>query len=299
MTAHLRVVEPGPLLLVEDAGRPGLASLGVGASGAFDRAAHRLGNRLVGNPPDAAGLEVLLGGAVLETDAECWVAVTGAWGPVTYTTAGTETARAHRVEPHTATLLPAGARLELAPVQHGVRSYLAVRGGIDAAPVLGSRSRDTLAALGPAPLRAGDVLELGSTPEGAVPAADLVPVDPPADGPVRLDLAPGPRRDWFSAASNTLLAESVWTVSSRSDRTGIRLDGPPLERTREGELPSEGMLPGAIQVSPDGSPTVLGVDGPVTGGYPVIAVVADRSLDLLAQLRPGQSVLFSPRALRP
>jgi allophanate hydrolase subunit 2 len=131
-----------------------------------------------------------------------------------------------------------------------------------------------------------------------VPAADLVPVDPPADGSVRLDLAPGPRHDWFSEEATRLLFATSWTVSPRSDRTGVRLEGPALLRARAGELPSEAMMPGAIQVSPDGSPTVLCVDAPVTGGYPVIAVVADRSLDLLAQLRPGQRVLFSPRSLR-
>ncbi|BDZ44923.1 hypothetical protein GCM10025866_08320 [Naasia aerilata] len=131
-----------------------------------------------------------------------------------------------------------------------------------------------------------------------MPAADLVPVDPPADGPVRLDLAPGPRQDWFPEETIAVLLGTAWSVSPRSDRTGIRLEGPPLERSVTGELASEGMLPGAIQVSPDGSPTVLGVDAPVTGGYPVIAVVAERSLDLLAQLRPGQPVLFSPRGLR-
>ncbi|BDZ44922.1 hypothetical protein GCM10025866_08310 [Naasia aerilata] len=126
MSSCLRVLEPGPLMLVQDAGRPGLASLGVGAAGAFDRGAHRLGNRLVGNPADAAGLEILLGGAVLEALADTWIALTGAWGAVA--------ADGRRVEPHTATLLRAGSRLEIGPAERGVRYYLAVRGGIDVPP---------------------------------------------------------------------------------------------------------------------------------------------------------------------
>lgn len=290
MTGTLRVVSTGPLALVEDLGRPGLAHLGVGASGAFDRAALRLANRLVGNPEAAAGLEVLLGGAELVPDTGCWLAVTGAWGEVAFD--GTA------VEPHTATLLPAGARLVLPPARSGLRYCVAVRGGVDVPAVLGSRSRDTLAALGPPPLASGDVLPIGAPPHEGVPAADLVPVDPPADGTVRLDILPGPRRDWFDATAWEALPTAPWTVSPRSDRTGIRLNGPALARVRMEELPSEGMVPGAIQVSPDGSPTVLGVDAPVTGGYPVIAVVADSSFDRLAQLRPGQRVLLTPRASR-
>jgi biotin-dependent carboxylase-like uncharacterized protein len=291
MPPRLRVLSTGPLALVEDLGRPGLAHLGVGASGAFDRGALRLANRLVGNPDGAAGLEVLLGGAELAADLDCWIAVTGAWGDIAFD--GT------RVEPHTATLLPGGARLVLPPPRWGLRYCVAVRGGVDVPATLGSRSRDTLAALGPAPLAAGDLVPVGAPPTDPVPAADLVPVDPPGDGLVRLDILPGPRRDWFDATAWESLTEATWTVSPRSNRTGIRLEGPALRRSRTGELPSEGMVPGAIQVWPDGFPTVLGVDGPVTGGYPVIGVVADSSFDRLAQVRPGQTILLTPRAARP
>jgi allophanate hydrolase subunit 2 len=159
--------------------------------------------------------------------------------------------------------------------------------------VLGSRSRDTLAGLGPEPLRAGHVLPLGPEPAIAVPVGDLVPVDPPTDGVVELGVRPGPRHEWFTAAAWQLLLTSEWTTSARSDRTGVRLEGPALDRVPDlvgVELASEGMLRGSIQVSPDGAPTVLGPDHPVTGGYPVIAVVVDSALDRLAQLRPGQPV---------
>ena len=285
----VRVVDPGPLALVQDLGRPGLAALGVSASGAFDRAAHRLANRLVGNDESAAALECLLGGLRLALPAGTWFAVTGAWGDAALVNDGGY----QRVEPHTAMRADTGAELHLGPVAHGLRSTLAVRGGLAVPVTLGSRSRDTLAALGPEPLRAGDVLPIGSEPQAPVPVADLVPVDPPTDGVVELGVRPGPRHDWFDAAAWSLLLTSEWITSARSDRTGVRLEGPALARASDlvgVELASEGMLRGSIQVSPDGAPTVLGPDHPVTGGYPVIAVVVDPALDRLAQLRPGQPV---------
>ncbi|MBI5160761.1 MAG: biotin-dependent carboxyltransferase family protein [Micrococcales bacterium] len=273
----LTVLEPGPLTLVQDRGRPGLARLGVGASGAFDRGAAALANRLVGNPAEAAVLEVLLGGVALRPWAPLWVAVTGARGPAS-------------VEPNTATLLGPGQTLRLGPAEHGIRFVVAVRGGVDVDAVLGSRSRDTLAGLGPPPLRAGEVLPIGPEPAGRIPVIDAVPVGAPGDGELSVDVRRGPRLDRFAADAWEALTGTAWTVDARSDRTGIRLSGPPVRPTDRTELPSEGMVPGAIQVSPDGAPTILGPDAPVTGGYPVIAVVADRDLDLLAQVRPGQSI---------
>ncbi|WP_439565767.1 biotin-dependent carboxyltransferase family protein [Microcella sp.] len=285
----VRVVEPGALTLVQDLGRPGFAALGVSASGAFDRAAHRLANRLVGNPETTATLECLLGGLRLALPAGTWFAVTGAWGDTALVSDGVRRV----VETHTAMRTNADAELHLGAMTHGVRATVALRGGLGVPLVLGSRARDTLAALGPEPLRVGDVLALGSEPASPVPAADLVPVDPPTDGIVELGVRPGPRHDWFGSEAWRLLLKSEWTTSARSDRTGVRLEGPALVRVpdRVGvELASEGMLRGSIQVSPDGAPTVLGPDHPVTGGYPVIAVVVDAALDRLAQLRPGQPV---------
>lgn len=290
MTGDVHVIDPGPLSIVHDLGRPGLASLGVSGSGAFDRAAHRLANRLVGNDENAAALECLLGGLRLALPVGTWFAVTGAWSAVMLVA---DTGAAQPVEPHTATLVETASELRLGSVAHGLRSTVALRGGLAVPLVLGSRSRDTLAGLGPEPLRAGDVLPLGPEPATPVPPADLVPVDPPTDGVVELGVRPGPRHEWFTADAWRLLLSSEWTTSARSDRTGVRLDGPALSRADEFvgvELASEGMLRGSIQISPDGAPTVLGPDHPVTGGYPVIAVVVDASLDLLAQLRPGQPV---------
>jgi biotin-dependent carboxylase-like uncharacterized protein len=296
---RLRVVEPGPLALVEDLGRPGFASVGVSPSGALDRGALRLANRLVGNAESAAGVEILLGGFVARFETPAWFAVCGA--PSRLLLDG------RPLDPHTAALAATGAELRIAQPSEGMRGYLAVRGGIDVEAVLGSRSRDTLSGLGPEPLRAGDVLPLGPEPSTPVPAVDFVPLVEPGDGPVELRAYRGPRADWFSAAALDAFFTAEWRVSGDGDRVGVRLDpprvpahsagvdpAPPLllERTVTRELSSEPMVAGAVQVSPDGRPTVLLADHPVTGGYPVIAVVADRSLDAFAQLRPGQTVVF-------
>lgn len=287
----LRVLETGPLALVEDLGRPGWAALGVSPSGALDRAALRLGNRLLGNAEGAAGLELLLGGLVVRFESAAWFAVTGAEGGLELD--------GRTVDPHLAVQAPAGAVLRVGRPDHGMRHYLTVRGGIDVDPVLGSRSWDTLAGLGPAPVRAGDLLRLGAE-RGAVAALDFVPLSTPTQGPIELRAHRGPRADWFTHAAFDAVHDVAWTVSAESSRVGVRLDppaagrhaGPLLERRIAAELPSEPMVAGSVQVSPDGRPTVLLADHPVTGGYPVIVVVAETSLDLLAQARPGQTVTF-------
>ncbi|MFK4728716.1 biotin-dependent carboxyltransferase family protein [Agromyces mediolanus] len=283
MTA-LHVRAPGASCFVEDLGRPGLARLGVGRSGAADRGALALVNRLVGNPPEAAALEVLLGGFRAVADADVWIAVAGARGALLVDGA--------EIAPARAVLLPAGAELELRPAEHGLRYVLGVRGGIAVPEVLGSRSRDTLAGLGPAPVLAGDVLPVGAEPQAPVALLDREAAFAPADGPVVLELLPGPRSDWFTDAARTLLFDAEWRASAAADRVGTRLDGPALERLVGGELASEGTVPGSIQVSTSGQPTILGPDRPVTGGYPVVAIVAPASLDAVAQLRPGQPVRF-------
>ncbi len=269
----LEVVAPGPGATVQDLGRAGYAALGVPRSGAFDRAAAALANRLVGNPDAAAVVEATLGGLHVRFAGPLTVALTGAvcpgapdWGA--------------------AVSLPAGAAIRLGVPRAGLRSYLAVRGGIDVAPVLGSRSTDTLSGLGPPRLAAGDVLPIGAAGAGAISGATAAGPRPADAVGVHL----GPRDDWFTAAAVAELLGTEWTVRAESDRIGLRLDGPALARSRGGELPSEPVLPGAIQVPPDGRPIVFGPDAPVTGGYPVIAVVLD--LDAVAQLRPGDRVRF-------
>lgn len=288
----LTVVEPGLLATVQDQGRAGHAAAGIARSGAADRAALRTANRLLGNPEDAAGIEITMGGFRARAETDLRVVVTGAWGPLQI---------AHRpADPYTVHDWPRGTELHVGWFDHGARAYLAVRGGVDAEVVAGSRSTDTLSGLGAGaghgPLRAGDTLALADAhPAAPVPPDALHPWSPPGDAAITLELAPGPRADWVEGTA--ALFEQVWTVSNQADRVGIRLDGPhletpPLARTRRDELPSEGMLPGAIQVPPDGRPVILGPDGPVTGGYPVIAVVTDASRDALAQARPGTRLRF-------
>ncbi len=186
--------------------------------------------------------------------------------------------------------LAAGTRIELGLPAYGLRSYLAVRGGIEVPAVLGSRSTDTLSGLGPAALAAGDLLPVG---RGAYDVSSAVAVPFAVSPELPIGVIAGPREDWFEQEALRVLSATRWRVRPECDRIGIRLDGPPLRRHRDGELPSEPTLPGALQVPPDGRPIVLGPDAPVTGGYPVIAVVCDFHFDRLAQLRPGEPVRFS------
>jgi biotin-dependent carboxylase-like uncharacterized protein len=278
MTGAVTVLATGPLTTVQDAGRLGQAALGVGRSGACDRAAHRLANRLLGNPSGAAALEVTLGGLALRAHDDLVVVTTGA--------------RCAGPFPHNApTRLPAGAELRLGAPASGLRTYVGIRGGIDVAPVMGSRSTDVLAGLGPPVVSVGDVLPVGR-PVGPMPGVDVAPVAEPPAGEVTVRVLPGPRRDWFSAGAWETLTDQAYTVTSDSNRVGLRLDGSPLERTLSGELPSEGMVRGALQVPPSGTPVLFLADHPVTGGYPVVAYVVDDDVDRCAQLCPGQTLRF-------
>ncbi|QIG41092.1 5-oxoprolinase/urea amidolyase family protein [Microbacterium sp. 4R-513] len=280
----IRVVDPGLLAVLQDLGRPGSAALGVAPSGALDRGALRTANRLVGNDEGAAGIEVTMGGFRAVAVADLWFAVAGAWGPIRLD--------GHEVDPYEAHPWPGGAELNLDWFAHGARAYLAVRGGFDGPAVLGSRSSDLLAGLGAGPLHAGDELALRDEASVAIPTSAIAPWGAPHDDLLEVELAPGPRADWFAASAHRDLFEAIWTVTNDADRVGVRLDGPALARSREGELPSEGMVPGALQVPPSGRPTILLADGPVTGGYPVIAVATDASLDAIAQARPGTRLRF-------
>jgi biotin-dependent carboxylase-like uncharacterized protein len=276
-TATLTVDEPGPLATVQDDGRVGLASLGIGRSGACDRAAYHLGNRLVGNDPSAAALEVTYGGLALRADHDVVLALTGA--------------RCPDVAHNAVFGLPAGATLRLRPPVAGLRTYVAVRGGIVVPEVLGSRSTDLLAGLGPAVLQAGDRLPLGTAP-AAFPDVDVAPLPDPEVGEVVVRLLPGPRDAWLTDTAWTALLHEGYEVTSESNRVGIRLDGPVLERALDQELPSEGMGRGALQVPPSGRPVLFLADHPVTGGYPVVGYVLDADVDRCAQLTPGQRLRF-------
>jgi biotin-dependent carboxylase-like uncharacterized protein len=276
-----RVLGAGTLTTIQDRGRPGHAHLGVPRAGVLDPPAAALANRLVGNDEAAAVLEVTLGGLEIRAGSGRWVAVTGAAGPVSVD----EQARGHA----RAEWVPAGATLRVGTPVTGVRSYVAIAGGIVVRPVLGSRSTDTLAWVGPPRLEAGATLPVGE------PTGEPRPLDtprPPRVGSLRM--AVGPRDDWFAAGAVDLLYGRAYTVHADSNRIGLRLSGPTLERARSGELASEGMVLGAVQVPPSGQPVVFLADHPVTGGYPVVGVVDRDDLWQCAQLRPGDEVRFTP-----
>jgi len=282
--ATLEILRTGPLALIEDMGRPGLAHMGVSRSGAADRRSHALANRLVANPVEHATIEVTFGGLVARVrgaDKEgVAIAVTGADTDPAVDGVPFGTNSIHFAHD--------GQVITLGPPRSGLRTYLAVRGGIDVSPVLGSRSYDVMSSIGPLPLQAGDVLPVGEHTDD-FPELDQAPVAAIGEDVVELMVVPGPRDDWF--VDPDVLVRTNWQVTNKSDRVGMRLVGMPLEyRWPDRQLPSEGATRGAIQVPPNGFPVILGPDHPVTGGYPVIGVVADDGIDKLAQIRPGQTV---------
>jgi KipI family sensor histidine kinase inhibitor len=307
----LRVLQPGSLTTVQDLGRFGWAHLGVPQAGAADPGALALANRLVGNSPEMAGLEITLKGPDLQATAELEVALAGAGVP-----AAVDGRPVAMGQPFS---VLAGQILSIGMAKEGLRSYLAVAGGLDVAPVLGSRSTDTLAGLGPPVVAPGTWLPVGegSVPGGAggSPGSGTAGSSGGGRGPLGLTgssgrrwerqgagsqgeagVWPGPRRDWFGDEGWEVLVSSSWTVTPHSDRTGARLSGPRIERAPGlvgEELPPEGMVLGAIQVPPSGQPVVLLANHPATGGYPVIAVIALADLPTLAQARPGDHVTFT------
>jgi biotin-dependent carboxylase-like uncharacterized protein len=264
----LRIVEIGFATTIQDRGRSGLAHLGVPTAGAVDRHVHDQMNRLVGNPSEAATIETM-GAFVVE-----------ALRPVVVATS----TDGHR---HT---LAAGARFRVDAPADSVWAYLAVRGGIDVAPVLGSRSQDTLGGVGPPALTVGTLLAIGSDPGTSLDADHAPPRAPTND---RIRLWEGPQHDWFVGGLDSLTARP-WSVTSELSRVGVRLDrGEFRQRTRaHTTMPSIGLTPGAVQITPAGEPIVMSANHPTTGGYPVIAVVDPDDLGRLVQVRPGATVAF-------
>lgn len=290
------VLKPGLLSTLQDAGRPGHAAIGVGRAGAMDLPAWRLANALVGNRGGEAALECTLLGPTLCFARAAWVALTGA--PIQARVGAFE------LPPWTACHLPAGSVLQLGGMASGCRSYLAVHGGFDVAPVLGSRSSDLHARLGHddgRALQAGDVLPIGDT--GTLlesVAADAVQVLPwRLDPQLWFEFAPAPitllrGSHWpqLDSDSQQRLYDASFRVDKNSNRTASRLDGQTLRLRTPLELISEAALPGTVQLPPSGQPIVLMAEAPVIGGYPRIGQVAAVDLPRLAQRRPGDTVCF-------
>ncbi|MBE1515528.1 5-oxoprolinase subunit B/C family protein [Nesterenkonia halotolerans] len=294
--AVLNVVDPGLQTLIQDLGRVGFSDLGVSRAGVADEASMLQANRLVGNEPHAAVLESLHGGLSVRAESTAVLAVCGAEVPLTVT----GVAGARRPAPLRAPFaLSAGETLSLGAPERGLRSVLALRGGIAATEVLGSVSTDTMSGLGPAPLAAGDHVsraELDTRAVGMPEAASTA-------GATSLRFTYGPREDWFSSEEAHRLTTQSWTVTQASNRIGIRLEvgetssgepGRPLERLENGELPSEGVVRGSLQMPPAGAPVLFLNDHPVTGGYPVIGVVIEEDLPAAAQLVPGDTIHLTP-----
>lgn len=276
----IEVVRPGMLDLVMDPGRPGYRSQGVPEGGAADATALLLANRLVGNQERAAGLEILMRGPRLRFPQGARLALAGAPMPARLDGASAPWGQTLDVAP--------GGELELGTAEKGLRAYLAVAGGIDVPPVMGSRSTFLPSGFGGwrgRALAAGDLLPLGPAPPAR--AGRLTVSRPQA----ALRLVPGPQLGGFDDVSIKALVSAGFAVSADSSRLGLRLVGPVLNHWGGG-LASQGVLPGAIQVPPHGQPIILGWDGPVTGGYPVIAGVIAADLPRLGQVRPGDVLNF-------
>ena len=286
----LEVLAPGALSVVVDLGRPDRATQGVARSGAVDRGSLRRADRLVGNPAGTAGLEVAGGGLQVRARGDLVVVVTGAPAPLRRLSADGEDEPAHDLP----FALDDGDELHLGTPARGMLTYVGVRGGVAGDAVLGSLSGDVLSGVGPPPLRAGTVVAVGGAHGGSVAEAAEPGPDLPAPGEVvTVDVLLGPRDDWFTPEAVEAFLADAWTVTPRSNRVGLRLDGGrPLERARMDELPSEGTVPGSVQVPPNGRPVVFTADHPVTGGYPVIACVARHHLDRVGQVPVGGRIRF-------
>lgn len=296
----LTVLKPGLLCSVQDRGRPGHAALGLGRAGALDLPAWQLANALVGNRDDEAGLEFSLLGPSLHFAQDAWIALTGAVDQVQLD--------GITLPGWSCLFVPAGGTLQIGPLRHGCRGYLAVRGGVALSPQLGSRSSDLHAGIGPLPrcLEAGDVLPIGPAPPLAVLPPSAVPhalrwgVDPAPwhDLSARpLALLPGSHQPQLDDDSLQALWQSRWRIGQDSNRTGTRLQGPRLSLRAPLELISEACLPGTVQLPPSGQPIALLAEAPVTGGYPRIGQVAQVDLARLAQRRPGDPLSFEPCTL--
>jgi biotin-dependent carboxylase-like uncharacterized protein len=278
----VEVLRAGALTTVQDLGRRGYAHLGVPRSGALDPDAHALANRLVGNPEASPVLETTGDGVALRFAAPCLAAVTGAaaavrldgvpvrWGAPVY--------------------VPGGSVLDVGVALLGLRCYVAVAGSFRLPSTLGSVSTDLLSGLGPPPLAAGQLVRLGPGGRPA-PGAELATLRLPGNEIV-VPLYPGPRRDRLGEQGARLLFAQSYEVSAQSNRIGLRLLAAPIECHRSGELPSEGLVWGSVQLTNDGQLVLLLADHPTTGGYPVIAVADRSAASACAQVRPGATVRF-------
>lgn len=287
------VDQPGPLTLFVDAGRFGWAHLAVPTAGPYDRTSFERANRLVGNYPEAASLEILMGPLTLHFDSAATFALTGVVTAIDTSVRSNppfNQSRQRRYGSETTLTVPAGTIVRINPFRSGVRGYLAIRGGWAAPTTLGSRSSDTLSDLGPQPLHSGQLLRRGAA-TASLPYDEGRILRPTNEYRVMVDQSPL----WSSAAFDWLLS-TAWRVSPDSDRIGMRLvpTTPTEAPTPPPTTVSVPLVRGAVQVPPSGSPVIMGPDHPTTGGYPIAGIITRSSSDALAQARPGDAVTFMP-----
>jgi len=269
-------------LTLQDQGRIGYANIAVPTSGAFDQKSHQLANRLIGNFPNACAIESLRGSFEFGTDSELVISATGA--PASVQVDGRE----H--EMFRSIFVPAGSVVSVSPGSLGMRTYLAIRGGIVGNQIMGSSSYDELSQIGTPPIKPGDKFSVENQVAGSI-TGDYTPGSVITGlNTVELETMPAPR--WSGFSNSDILFTSEYQVTSSVNRVGLRLSGPALVWNSESRLASEGVVTGAIQIPVDGMPLIFGPDHPTTGGYPVVAVVSRNSLDLLAQTAPGTVVRF-------
>jgi antagonist of KipI len=289
LSATLRVANPGALTLVQDSGRLGFQRYGVSVSGAVDAEALFIGNLLAGNAADAAALEVTFGGAEFVFESDTIAAIAGA--DLNASLDGTP------LPVWESFLTPAGSVLRFAAPVSGLRAYLACAGGIATPPVLGSRSTHTgsrLGGLDGGPLKANETLPLGEPSSNAAPGRRL-PDDlrPGYSRELTVRVIPGPQDDAFTAEGIETFYSSPYTVTEKSDRQGVRLDGPKIEvKNGRYDIVSDAVVFGSVQVPGDGMPIVLLADRQTTGGYAKIGVVATVDLPRLAQAAPAMVIRF-------
>ncbi|ANR62072.1 hypothetical protein C627_05455 [Corynebacterium glutamicum ZL-6] len=287
-----KVISTGPQAIFQDRGRFGFASAGVGTSGSFDRLSAARANHALGNDPNATVVEILLGGFEVETLHTTSIVFTGTEAEVMVRTAGGQSKNATT---NTIIDVAAGERIRVEPATYGMRAYFAARGGFAVEKTLGSASTDLISHMGPRPIEPGDVIDVATDIADSQwwPKLRQLPTLWKRMPTETLTVIRGPRDKWFTQESLNNFFTQVFTVSNDSNRIGLRMhSSEPIQRRVEGELKSEGMVRGSIQIPPGGNPVVFGPDHPVTGGYPVIAVLTSRSCDRSAQLLPGDKVRF-------
>ena len=294
MTAALRVVVPGLMTTLQDLGRPGYQRLGVPVSGALDQMSFRAANLLVGNGAGVGALEIAYQGPTLSVEADSVrIAIAGGHAPIDILQPSGEVGRT-RLAPFQSGRLVRGEVLRMGALGGSAVAYLAVEGGFDIDPVLGSQSTLTRAAIGGfngRALQRGDVLALKQAAAAERDERILAPFD--LAPPKRVRIVLGPQDDHFTPAGLRTLLTSTYTVSRATDRMGMRLEGPPLEHSSKGyDIVSDGIALGSIQVPGNGLPIILLADRQTTGGYAKIATVVSADIPALGRLAPGASIAF-------